>query len=211
MKNRAKMQYEVEMKFPVRNRSALERILFESVRESCTTIEETDRYFQHPCRDFAKTDEGLRVRTQNFENGGTKDFLTYKGPKIDLVTKTREEIEFPFSDGDYEKMIDLWAALGFLEAGRVRKTRTTATCVIEGRECHICLDFLPDLASGNHTGTFFEIETICDQAELENARNDILRFTKTLIEQGIIGESIRKGYLEMVLEINVDCGSNPEP
>lgn len=88
------MQYEVEMKFPVKDREALERIVFQNPG---LTVEELDLYFQHPCRDFAKTDEGFRVRCQDYEGGESQCFLTYKGPKIDPETKTRKEIDIPFS------------------------------------------------------------------------------------------------------------------
>jgi adenylate cyclase class 2 len=47
-----------------------------------------DEYFNHPCRDFGQTDEAFRIRSCN---GQTK--LTYKGPRLDTVTKTREELE----------------------------------------------------------------------------------------------------------------------
>ena len=43
-----------------------------------------------PCRDFAQTDEALRIRTV-----GDTSFVTYKGPKLDATTKTRRELELP--------------------------------------------------------------------------------------------------------------------
>lgn len=191
------MQYEVEMKFPVKDREALERIVFQNPG---LTVEELDLYFQHPCRDFAKTDEGFRVRCQDYEGGESQCFLTYKGPKIDPETKTRKEIDIPIFRNDFEKLCEMCSALGFHEAGRVRKIRTSAPFPFQGREFHVCLDFLPDLASRNLPCTFFEIETLCDAVDLANARNDIFRFTHSLDAQGVLGESVRKGYLEMILE-----------
>ena len=51
-----------------------------------------DIYFNSPIVDFAKSDEALRIRTTK-ENNNTNIFITYKGPKIDSESKTREEIE----------------------------------------------------------------------------------------------------------------------
>ena len=50
--------------------------------------EQVDRYFAHPCRDFARTDEALRLRRD-----GDDVAITWKGPRIDAATKTRRESE----------------------------------------------------------------------------------------------------------------------
>ena len=55
---------------------------------------ETDRYFNAPDRDFARTDEALRLR-----QAGRLNILTYKGPKLDALSKTRSEIEAPLAEG----------------------------------------------------------------------------------------------------------------
>ena len=46
--------------------------------------EDTDHYFNAPDRDFARTDEAVRLRRI-----GPANYLTYKGPKRDADTKTR--------------------------------------------------------------------------------------------------------------------------
>src|SRR4051794_13138135 len=56
--------------------------------------EDTDNYYNAPDRDFAKTDEALRIRQI-----GANNFVTYKGPKTDAQTKTRTEIEVPLAPG----------------------------------------------------------------------------------------------------------------
>ena len=70
---------------------------------------EEDHYFNAPDRDFKSTDEAFRLRRI-----GSRNVLTYKGPKQDAATKTRAEIEVPLADGDkpaadavkLEKMIE---------------------------------------------------------------------------------------------------------
>ena len=75
-----------------------------------------DRYFNHPSRDFAQTDEALRIRTQ-----GRETRITYKGPIVDSQTKTRREIEIPVGahDGDDEKLAQVLVLLGFREVRRM--------------------------------------------------------------------------------------------
>ena len=83
-------------------------------------IVQSDQYFAHPARDFAQTDEALRIRTV-----GDTSFVTYKGPKLDATSKTRRELELPLaaSDPDGSQFAELLAALGFTPVAIVRKQR----------------------------------------------------------------------------------------
>ena len=84
------MRYEVEQKFPVDDLATIAArldMLGASVSKPKT---EEDLYFAHPSRDFAETDEALRIRRK-----GDATFITYKGPKVDTTTKTRRELELP--------------------------------------------------------------------------------------------------------------------
>ena len=188
------MIYEVEMKFPV-----LGPLEF----EWSAVWEEIDTYYQHPCRDFAQTDEGLRIR-QLPSRGPVRlpSLLTYKGPKIDSETKTRREIEFPLHPGAYEHCQSLLEALGFLPVEIVHKFRKTAKQTCEDREFHLYFDSIPILQERGLTSEFLEIETRASQDTLEKSRETISRFAQTLIAEGRLGASTRKGYLEMILESN---------
>ena len=184
------MSYEVEMKFPV-----LGPLDF----EWSAVCEEVDTYYRHPCRDFAQTDEGLRIR-RSFP--AMTSFLTYKGPKIDSETKTRQEIEFPLFPETSDGCQNLLEALGFRPVEVVRKFRKTTEYRYENREYHLCLDSLPVLKDRGLPSEFLEIETIAEQDALSEARESILRFAQTLIAEGRLGNTIRKGYLEMILDSN---------
>lgn len=138
-----------------------------------------DTYYNSPLRDFATTDEALRIRSVN-----GKSVLTYKGKKLDSVSKTRQEFETEV-DGDSTRSILI--ALGFFESGIVRKRREIFSC----QGMTIALDSVEGLEE------FIEIEK---QAEtnIEEHRNQIFEFLESL---GIRKEdSIRTSYLEMVLE-----------
>lgn len=144
---------------------------------------QSDIYFAVPYRDFAKTDEALRIRSSDGEA-----VLTYKGPKLDSVSKTRKEFETPV---DEAATIEILHALGFREAGVVRKKRE----VFSAGEITICLDAVEGL------GEFLEVEIVAEnETELETSRAKLFE----LLKQFDAGEkdSIRTSYLEMVMEKN---------
>ncbi|MDW7731595.1 MAG: class IV adenylate cyclase [Methanolobus sp.] len=138
-----------------------------------------DTYFNAPHRDFAKTDEALRIRSVD-----GRSVLTYKGKKLDTISKTREEFETEV-DGMNARSILL--ALGFYESGVVRKTRE----IFRFKELTICLDNVKGI------GEFIEVE-ITAESDVELHTERIFAF----LEKFGIGEknSIRTSYLEMVLE-----------
>ena len=78
---------------------------------------QTDVYLAHPTRDFATTDEALRLRRD-----GAELRVTYKGPKLDPPRKTREEIEFAL-DTDEPTARLLFERLGFRTVATVAKRR----------------------------------------------------------------------------------------
>src|SRR5437763_12543571 len=86
---------EVEVKFAVADFAPLEAALARWGAIWSPPRPEADHYFNAPDRDFARTDEALRVRSV-----GKSNCVTYKGPKIDRATKTRLEIEVPLADGE---------------------------------------------------------------------------------------------------------------
>ena len=142
---------------------------------------QSDSYFAAPHRDFVKTDEALRIRSLD-----GKAVLTYKGPKLDKVSKTREELETPVDEATTAKIL---RALGFSEAGMVRKKRE----VFRAGEITVCLDAVEGL------GEFLEVEIVAeDGKDLETSRGKLFE----LLKQFGAGEkdSIRTSYLEMVLD-----------
>src|SRR4051794_9508799 len=112
------MHWEVEQKFRVSEVQAIRSALAELGVQWHEPIQQVDHYFNHPARDFGRTDEALRIRRV-----GEQNFITYKGPKIDAATKTRRELELPFSGGAdaADRFSELLLALGFIAAGTVSK------------------------------------------------------------------------------------------
>ena len=78
---------EVEIKLSCDNPESVIKKLQELGAEQLDTESNMDIYFNHPIRDFKSTDEALRIREVD-----SQVELTYKGPKYDSKSKTREEI-----------------------------------------------------------------------------------------------------------------------
>jgi len=133
-----------------------------------------DTYFHHPCRDFRKNDEALRMRV-----GADKYFLTYKGKKLDPQTKARKEIEIEIDS----KVFDLLEALGFSKIRRIKKQRS----LYRWDNLRIYLDKVEGL------GEFLEIE-----GDSWESKEKIFQLLEKLgIERNKL---IRKSYLELVEE-----------
>ncbi len=180
------MNFEVEKKFPVVDLSSVENLLRELGATIQDAVQQIDTYFAHPARDFAATDEALRIRRV-----GHRNFVTYKGPKIDATTKTRRELELPLPDGDEgaQRFAQLFQALGFNVVADVRKSRRVATFEWQGRTVEIALDQV------DRVGEFVELELVADEQTLEEAKACVNSFAERL---GLSG-SQRASYLELLI------------
>jgi adenylate cyclase class 2 len=181
------MNYEVENKFRVPDLEQIEIALRQLGAEIRETVQQSDLYFAHPVRDFAATDEALRIRRV-----GSGNSVTYKGPKIDRATKTRQELEIPLADGpahfaQYAQLLEL---LGFRRVAEVTKRRRNGTCEFEGCEVEIALDDVQQV------GTFLELEIVATDERVESAQATILRLAERL---GLTSPE-RRSYLELLLE-----------
>ncbi len=159
------------------------RIEIEEIKEKLSKLgaklineeHQVDTYFHHPCRDFKKNDEALRVRKVAGEH-----FLTYKGKKLDSQTKTRKEIEIKVD----KRVFNLLQSLAFSPAIKVEKQRS----FYEWSNLRIFLDKVEGL------GEFLEIEG--------DSWEDRERIFQLLDKLGIQrNKLIRKSYLELIEEV----------
>lgn len=168
---------EVEVKARADHRK-IKKLLEEIGAQAIGIEKHHDTYYNAPHRDFAKTDEALRIRLRNGEA-----ILTYKGKKLDSISKTRNEFETPV-DGENARSILL--ELGFIESGVVKKTRE----VFEFDDLTISLDSVEGL------GEFIEVEVVAD-SDVDYHRARLFGFLEKL---GIREEeSIRKSYMELLM------------
>jgi len=160
-----------------------------------------DIYYNMPkgLRNFKQTDEALRLRKSikfdkitKSEDTKTEYFLTYKGKKIDTLTKTRQEIDMKIENID--KMKEIFELLGFQEVLTVKKERELFLFQYKGYKIEALIDFLPVLKQ-----YFVEVEYLSDSKEdIEKSREMLFEFL------GLFGinkeDSIKKSYLELILE-----------
>ncbi|MFB6310543.1 MAG: class IV adenylate cyclase [Salinirussus sp.] len=176
--------YEVELKVRANHDAVRERLTdLDAERRGAT--EQTDLYFDAPDRDFAATDEALRIRRERPESGSPTAHLTYKGPLVDPDSKTREERETVLTDAD--EMHAILDALGYEAAATVKKHRERFTV----RGLTVALDDVADL------GAFLEVESTAED-DIDAARD---RARTLLSDLGLNAENqIRRSYLELLVE-----------
>jgi adenylate cyclase class 2 len=181
------MPWEVEQKFRLLDSEPMVARLTALGAVWGSRIEQVDRYFQHPQRDFARTDEALRLRRV-----GDQNFVTYKGPRIDRETKTRTEIELPLVPGiaAAEQYAALLEALSFSPAGIVHKWRLTGELAWGEFTVQLAVDDVAGL------GGFLELEIEADDKTLAAAQAAIRGLSAKL---DLSGQAERRSYLEMLL------------
>ncbi len=182
------MPYEVEQKYRVADPEQIRQKFSKLGGIEAGTVLQVDTYYAHPTRDFAATDEALRIRRV-----GDQNFITYKGPKLDATTKTRREIEFDFAAGDSgAKSCDqLLQALGFKQVSEVSKSRQISHLERGLHKIELAADNVQNV------GTFVELEIAVDQeSELDEARTALA----TLAAELGLTNVERRGYLELLLQ-----------
>lgn len=174
---------EVEVKAKIENFEDIEKKLKNLGAKKSKNEFQEDIYFNSPIVDFAKTDEALRIRTTK-EDENTKIFITYKGPKIDSKSKTREEIEISIEDS--VKCSKIFENLGFKKVRAVKKNRQ----YYKYENFEISLDDVEGLSP------YMEIEIALDDgADYSEAQDKIFELFSQL---GINDGFERTSYLELL-------------
>ncbi|MCX9014607.1 MAG: class IV adenylate cyclase [Candidatus Methanoperedens sp.] len=172
---------EIEVKVGLDDPKRVERSLIAFGATPTGIEEQADTYYNAPDRDFGKTDEALRIRGEDNEY-----YLTYKGPKLDKISKTRKEVEVSINDA--YSMGEILSSLGFTPVRNVVKKRKKYRL----GELVISLDEVREL------GSFMEVEFMAKDSHANDEKlESIFKFIEKL---GISRKStIRESYLEMML------------
>lgn len=173
--------YEVELKVPAdhdRVRARLEALGATDRGE----VTQTDTYYEAPHRDFATSDEALRVRREEPKDGAGRTHLTYKGPLVESASKTRSEAETVVDDGD--ALRGILEGIGFDPAATVTKRRRRFGL----RGYTVTLDSVAGL------GDFVEVEQRAET--VAEARDGAIDLVEDL---GLDSdEQVRTSYLELL-------------
>ncbi len=187
------MSFEYEVKHRILRAEQVERGLSDLGAVFKGKKTQKDVYFSHPDRDYSKSDEALRIRTEKGENGEAC-YLTYKGPKLDPEkgAKSRREIEVRAAENE-EVARALLEALGFVPTGIVEKTRRYYTLKKE-HDIEACLDSVHGL------GQFLELEIKVGENKREEMVNAVEEMRTVVRELGPgLGPEIVSSYLELLI------------
>ena len=181
------LMIEVEVKAKIRSFDEMRKRLDDINAVKVKTEHQEDRYFNSPVRDFAQTDEALRIRETKSEEKHNL-FITYKGPKIDAKSKTREEVEMGIEDAD--KASKIFENLGFKEV------RT----VVKDREYYKYENYEISLDNVHGLDPYMEIEiSLEDNSDYSKAQESIFELFEKL---GITDGFERTSYLELLEELD---------
>jgi adenylate cyclase class 2 len=187
--------YEVEIKVPADLETVRDR-LRELDADPGETRRQRDVYYDAPHREFAETDEALRIRRETTTNGGDTHReastdgesirLTYKGPLLDDDSKTRTEHETGVADGD--ELAGVLDGLGFDPAATVEKRR----------EYWRFEEFTVALDAVEGVGEFVEIEREVDAEDAIDPTREAA--IGTLARLGLdAADQVRTSYLGLLL------------
>ncbi|WP_049970397.1 class IV adenylate cyclase [Haladaptatus cibarius] len=175
--------YEVEVKVRA-DHEAVRNRLNELGANLLGKVTQEDFYYNAPHRDFAETDEALRVRRESGDEEPV-EVVTYKGPLVEEESKTRKEHETVVGDGD---TVDaLLSALGFDATETVHKERERFE--LDG--------YVVTLDSVTGLGEFVEVEAKAAETDVESVREgayDVL--TDLNLDPN---DQVRTSYLGLLL------------
>jgi len=177
--------YEVELKLRA-DHDTLRETLAAQEADHVDSRNQTDTYYSAPHREFAETDEALRIRHEQPTDGEAVTKITYKGPLVESESKTREEHETVVDNAD--EAAGIFAGLGFEPAATVDKHR----------EFYALDGYTISLDRVTHLGEFVEIEQEATESEVEAVREGAV---DVLSKLGLDADNqIRTSYLGLLLQ-----------
>jgi adenylate cyclase class 2 len=192
--------YEVETKIKIVDLDRLIKKLNEVKAKKTAILDQFDTYYNYPVesRDFSKTDEALRLRKTIESDPKTLKMrkevvdLTYKGPKLDKIIKTR--VEHVCHVIEAEKIEEILNVLSFKKIISINKHREVFELNYNGKNIEVLIDTIENLP-----GTYFEAEILVkDDKMIDYYMNVLFSFIQ---DCGYSKEDILPNtYLEMILD-----------
>ena len=140
---------EVELKIPIYNKEEAAMRLKDMGFVQGDLKRESDIYFDKEDGQIKNSDSALRIRScENLTQEGATYYLTYKGPKLDAVSKTRKEVEVAVQEPKATQ--EILVSLGYTQVYPVVKLRQ----YYHKEAMTACLDQVEGL------GDFLELEMV---------------------------------------------------
>ena len=184
---------EVEIKLPLRRQEKTEEtgriaeVLCGMGFRKTARFRQRDTYFDNAAGEIRGGGKALRIReTEDLMKGAVTAELNFKGPRMDQVSMTRQELETEVGQAETGRRI--LAALGFSPVlPEVVKERTE----YRREEITAALDRVEGL------GDFLELEIMADE-ETENGKV-LQKLEELLGELGYqMGDTVTRSYLSML-------------
>ena len=184
---------EVEVKLPLRRQEKTEEtgriaeVLCSMGFRKAARFRQRDTYFDNEAGEIRGGGKALRIReTEDLIRGVVTAELNFKGPRMDQVSMTRQELETEVGQAETGRRI--LAALGFSPVlPEVVKERTE----YRRKEITAALDRVEGL------GDFLELEILADE-ETENGKV-LQKLEELLGELGYqMGDTVTRSYLSML-------------
>ncbi|MFJ6540481.1 class IV adenylate cyclase [Streptomyces sp. NPDC091385] len=147
-----------------------------------------DTYYDRPDGSLDNAHQELRVRTVHGADS-TRTVLTYKGAAVDEASGSKPEHETGVEDADVAHAI--LCGLGYVPVIAFEKRCRNYNFTARGREMLATLVRVPEV-----DGTFLELETLVDKADVHGALADV---RAVLLELGISEDDLtRETYTSAV-------------
>ena len=181
-------EIELKAQYDSSKRPELEQHLKKQGFQEIRSFTQQDEYFNHPERDFQKTDEALRIRREQHNDGTSHCCITYKGANDSHIGQSRRELETRVEDE--HKMRQILQALGFQSVAEVKKRRKE----YKKEDLTVCLDELDGL------GSYVEIEVVLPETETGSESATENRLREFLSELSFVQPVLEPlTYLELVM------------
>lgn len=168
---------EAELKARVREPEALRQRLRRLADEERSTYRDT--YYDRPGGDL--TAEGRELRVRVIETGETRrTVLTYKEPAVDAESGSKPEHETKVADAT--TLDTVFRALGLEHLVAFEKRCANYRFTVRGRDMLATVVTVPEI-----DGTFIEVETMANEADVDAALADIRR---TLSDLGFTDDDL---------------------
>jgi adenylate cyclase class 2 len=150
-------------------------------------VDQTDLYLNAPDRDFAETDEALRIRSTRTAEEHIEVVITFKGPRSPGAAKARREHEVGVDE--FDETAAIFDALGYITVAEVQKHRRQ----YDWAGVDVSID---TLGSGDR---YIELERTVKEAEaVDEADAEIVARSAEL---GLSPDDLEpRSYLELTLE-----------
>ncbi len=177
---------EIEQKYLVRDLVRLSETLLENGWICQQTMIQSDEYLRHPSRDFAQTDEAIRIRRED-----ESWMVTYKGPRKGNGVKVRKEIELPIgkTEDTGTRWLELFQSLGFSSVALVQKHRESWRHP-DKQDVVVVIDHVEAV------GCYAEVECIAQPNQEELAKQTVTQVAESL---GLT-HAVASSYLELLLD-----------